>query len=102
MRAAPFLMGMLVFATTANAQERYSLSDFDLPREVERRLSLVVNAPETKRINGQSRIEAAESIAVNVVAYDGPLTVAGKIDGQLIVIGGDVEFIEGSVVTGDV
>ena len=102
MRAAPFFVGMLVFATSASAQERYSLSDFDLPRDVERRLSLVVNAPETKRIDGSARIEAAETVTVNVMAYDGPLTVSGRIDGQLIVIGGDVEFTQGSAVTGDV
>ncbi|MEX2282739.1 MAG: hypothetical protein WEE89_09680 [Gemmatimonadota bacterium] len=102
MRAAPLFLGMLLLASSATAQERFTLTDFDLPREVERRLSIVVNNPDTRRINGSARIEPAETIAVNVVAYEGPLTVAGKIDGQLIVIGGDVEFVEGSSVTGDV
>jgi hypothetical protein len=102
MRAAPLVLGILVFATSAAAQQAPNLAAFDLPRDVERRLSLIVNDPETRRFDGASRIGEADTLAADVVAFDGPLTVAGRINGELIVLGGNVEFLEGSSVTGDV
>jgi hypothetical protein len=101
MRAASLALGMLIFAAQSNAQERV-LARYDLPRTVERRLDVIVNDPATRRIDGTAKVESTETITSNVVAYSGPLTVAGKIDGQLIVIGGNVDFVEGSTVTGDI
>jgi hypothetical protein len=101
MRALPLTLGVLVFTSAVAAQER-SLARFDLPREVERRLSVIVDDPGTRRLDGAAVIAAGETVAANVVAFDGPLTISGKIEGELIVLGGAVEFRAGSEVTGDV
>lgn len=79
-----------------------NLAAYDLPRDVHRRLTLIVDHPDTKRLEGSAKVAAGETVSGNVVAFDGPLTIEGKIEGELIVVGGNVAFKEGAVVTGDV
>ena len=101
MRATTVMLSALAIASSATAQQR-SLAAYDLPREVHRHLTRIVDDPATRRFEGASVIAADQSIGTAVVAFDGPLTVAGKIDGELVIVGGDVEFQEGASVSGDV
>ena len=101
MRAMSVMLSAFVIASAASAQER-SLAAFDLPRDVERRLTRVIEDPTTRRYEGAAVISADQVISSAVVAFDGPVTVAGKIEGELIVVGGDVEFQQGAAVAGDV
>jgi hypothetical protein len=101
MRAMFVGLGLLVFAS-ASAAQRSRLNDFDLPRDVERRLRLLLDDSTTRQFYGASRIETDQVIDGNVITYDGPLVVAGRINGELVVIGGDVVFLPGSTVTRDV
>ena len=110
MRAISVMLSAFVIASAVQplpAQERTStgersLAAYDLPRDVYRRLTLIVDHPNTKRFEGAARVAAGETVASSVVAFAGPLTIEGKIDGELIVVGGDVEFRQGAAVTGDV
>lgn len=101
MRGIRAFLGALFFASAATAQE-HPLAGYDLPRDVERRLSRIIEDTATRRFTGSARIEASETIVGNVVVFNGPLTLAGRIDGELIVVDGDVDFVDGSAVAGDV
>src|SRR5262245_59263499 len=99
MRTVTVVLGLFCMATAVHAQERL-LTDLGLPREAQRRINLIIDDPATRRYNGTTTLGPADSISGNVVVVDGPLYMSGHINGQLIVIG-DLEFTEGSSVTGD-
>jgi hypothetical protein len=99
MRIVALTMCFLAVAAAAEAQER-PLGHADLPRGVEARLTAIIEAPETRKLQGDVIISEPE--AGNVVVYTGPATVRAKIDGELIIIDGDVRFENGAAVTGDV
>ena len=90
---------LLSTATVADAQER-TIAHAGLPRAVEERLQAIVDNPATRKISGEATI--SERHEGDVVVYTGPLTLSGTIQGELIVVDGNVEFKEGSEVTGDV
>jgi hypothetical protein len=100
MRNALFssLLFTAAFSSAAAAQDK--IANAGLPRAVEERLMAIVNNPATRQITGSATI--SENIDGDVVAYDGPLTITGRINGELIVVDANVEFREGSEVTGDV
>jgi hypothetical protein len=96
-----FLSSILLLTTVglASAQER-TIARAGLPRAVEARLTAIVEDPATRQITGEASI--GETYEGNVVVFTGPLTLTGRINGELIVIDGNVDFREGSAVTGDV
>lgn len=81
------------------AQEQRAIPD--LPRDVERRVESMRGDASARRLSGPVTIPAGDAIATDVVV-DGTLTLAGRIDGDLLVLGGDLLFVEGAAVTGDV
>jgi hypothetical protein len=99
MRIVALTMCFLAAASAAGAQER-PLGHADLPRGVEARLTAIIEAPDTRKLQGDVII--AEPEAGNVVVYTGPATVGARIGGDLIIIDGDVRFEEGGAVNGDV
>ncbi|MGH7470200.1 MAG: hypothetical protein ACRENP_19815, partial [Longimicrobiales bacterium] len=101
MRVVLTALGMFVLAASATAQER-RLADLDLPRDVERRINRLLDDTTTRRFDGAVNITAEETIRANVVAFDGPFTLAGRIEGELVVLGGNLDLLPGSHVTGDV
>ena len=46
-------------------------------------------------------IARGQTVEANVVVIDGDLRVAGEVDGDAVVVGGTVELLEGSLVTGE-
>jgi hypothetical protein len=101
MRVALTALGMLVLAASASAQER-RLVDLDLPRDVERRIYRLLDDTATRRFDGAVNITADQVIRAHVVAFDGPFTLAGRVEGDLFVLGGNLDLLAGSHVTGDV
>ncbi len=103
MLALPLLLSL---AAPAAAQEdtvpRRTVDASRLPPDVAVRVAEFVNDPGTTRFNGRTRISAESRITGDVAVIDGPLTLAGHIDGDLVVVNGDLEFLAGSGVTGDV
>ena len=96
-----FLTSALVLTTVsfASAQER-TIARAGLPRAVEARLTAIAEDPDTRTITGEANL--SENHEGDVVVFTGPLTLSGRINGELIVVDGNVDFREGSAVTGDV
>ncbi len=82
-------------------QER-RIQEADLPRWVEEDVIRFFNDPSTIRFNGRSRIPSTRVIVGDVAALGGPLTLAGEVDGDLMMVNGDLIFASGGTVTGDV
>jgi hypothetical protein len=82
-------------------QER-GIQDADLPRWVEEDVIDFFNDEETIHFTGRSRVPTTRSILGNVAALGGPFTVAGVVEGDLVVVNGDLVFEEGGSVSGDV
>lgn len=93
----------LAFAAPARAQEAAELlAGVDLPADARTLLSARLDDPATLRRQGPTRIDAAERIDGTVAVIGGDVTVAGVVDGDLIVIRGNAVFEPRSAVTGDV
>jgi len=98
-----FLAGgfLLAVATPLVGQEP-TLEEADLPRWVEEDLINFFNDPSTIHFTGRTRIPSTREVLGDVAALGGPFTIAGQVDGDLVVVNGDVVFETGGVVTGDV
>ena len=57
------------------------------------------NAQATTRVTGAFDVPASKVIAGDVAVLNGPVTVAGRIEGSLIAINADVRFAPGATVT---
>ncbi len=73
-----------------------------LPRDVADEVVRFYNAQETVRFAGQTRIPAARGVDGDVVVLGGPVTVAGRVSGSLMVVNGDLYLEPGAVVSGNV
>lgn len=93
------LILLLALSSVAQAQQR-PLAQAGLPRGVEARLTAIIEDPATRTYHGETRL--AEPHAAHVVVFNGRLTLGTRIDGQLIVVDGDVRFEPGAAVSGDV
>jgi hypothetical protein len=104
-----------------HAQQRDTVPARDqLPRDVAREVVSLFNATTTLRATDRIEIEAGREVAGNVAVLNGPLTLAGRvhgrvlainsdvilergarIDGDLVIVGGEVEGSEGAVIGGE-
>jgi hypothetical protein len=71
-----------------------------LPDSVAERVIAFYNAGSTIRLSGESRVAAGATITGDVAVLGGPLTVLGRIDGNLVVINGDLTIERGAEITG--
>lgn len=109
MRSLPLLMlaaALSAGALPAQAQERMEddgdrVAMLDLPEDVAEEVISFFNAPETIHFNGRSRVPADRVIEGDVAVLGGPFTVAGRIEGRVVVINGAVELLPGSEIAGD-
>ena len=63
---------------------------------------LIPRLPDQRSItNGDLTIAAGQTTVGPVVVYEGTLTVLGRVDGDVIALGGDVVVASGGEVTGD-
>jgi hypothetical protein len=72
-----------------------------LPREVADGVVAFFNDPSTIRLSGESRIPAGREITGDVAVFGGPLSVAGLISGDVVVVNGDVVIEAGGRIAGD-
>lgn len=93
---------LLWLAPPAWAQEQRAVSEMDLPRAVAEEVVEFFNRPTTIHFRGASRVPASRVIVGDVAVLGGPFTVAGRIQGHLVVVNGDLEFEAGAAVEGDV
>lgn len=73
-----------------------------LPRDVADEVIRFYNAQETVRFAGPTRIPAARGVDGDVAVLGGPVSVAGRVSGSLMVVNGDLFLEPGAVVSGNV
>jgi len=71
-----------------------------LPDSVAGRIVAFYNAAGTTRFSGEGRIAAGSRIGGPVAVLGGPFEVGGTIDGDLVVINGDLQLLAGASITG--
>lgn len=97
-----FLGGLFLLSTQILAAQERRVEEADLPRWVEEDVIDFFNDSSTLQFSGRSRIPSTRVVVGNVGALGGPFTIAGEVDGDLVVVNGDLVFEEGGSVTGDV
>lgn len=90
-----------VLGSRASGQER-TIEETDLPRWVEEDVINFFNDPTTIHFTGRARIPTTRVVVGDVAALGGPFTIAGEVDGDLVVVNGDLVLETGAVVTGSV
>jgi hypothetical protein len=99
------LAAALLAAIPARAQQDtvpQEIAEARLPADVAERVTTFFNDPRTLHFNGRTRIPADGTVSGPVAVLDGPFAVAGRIDGDVVVINGDLELLPGAVVAGRV
>jgi len=101
----------LLYPTVAAAQDTaivihpesaaVGLRPEELPRLVGEEAVRFYNAPTTTRLVGRSRLPAGNEWRGDVAVRNGAVSVAGRIEGTLLVINGDAALDSGATVTGD-
>jgi hypothetical protein len=69
-----------------------------LPREVALDVAWLFNQPAALRAVGRAEVRAGQTVSGDVAVLGGPLVIAGRIDGRVVVVNGDVHFQRGAVV----
>lgn len=72
------------------------------PEDVVDHLLAVANDPGTTRLDGPGRIGAGQQVTGPVAAVGGRLTIAGVVLGDVVVINGDLEVLDGGRIDGQV
>lgn len=100
--AAPLLLLLVLLLPGALRGQEMPLERPQLPPEVAAAVVAVYNDSATVRFPGRSRIPPGTSISGTVASLGGPFVLGGRIEGDLLVLNGDLRFEPGGVVTGDV
>ncbi len=101
MRTIALAAALLALATAARAQEQRIL-DARLPRDTEHRLLDLAHDPATRWLQGGGEIAASEVVHGAVIATDGSLSIAGQVEGDVAVLGGELRLELGGRIAGDV
>ncbi|MGH7552897.1 MAG: BamA/TamA family outer membrane protein [Longimicrobiales bacterium] len=91
-------IALLLGAGRLDAQQAPPFAE--LPDSVAERVVAFYNAPGTIRLSGESLVAAGTEIAGPVAVLGGPLTLAGRVQGDLVVINGDLRLDSDAVVSG--
>jgi len=78
------------------------LEQRELPRIVAEEVVRLYNAETTTRLYGRTRLPRGNEWRGDVAVRGGPVLVAGRVQGTLVVVNGDLGFAGSAVVTGDV
>jgi len=96
--ASPLALLLLLAPLEARAQDVVAR----LPDSVALRVIAFYNSPRTTRLAGESRIAEGARLTGSVAILGGPVSMAGRIEGDLVVINGDLAFESGAAITGSV
>jgi cytoskeletal protein CcmA (bactofilin family) len=99
---AAALLGAAIPARAQQDTVPQEIADSRLPAEVAERIATFYNDPRTLHFNGRTRIPADGVVTGDVAVLEGPLAVAGRIVGNVVVINGDLELVPGAVVDGSI
>lgn len=108
MRARSLLVALLALScplATARAQRQgagtAAASHGPVPRDVAREALTVYNAPPTVRSLGPYTVDSGAVVDADVAVVDGPVVVAGRVTGRLVAINADVHLEPGGRLDGD-
>jgi hypothetical protein len=88
--------------TVGAAQERDSASVREgLPRDVAAEVVTLFNATTTLRSSDRLDIVPGQQVAGNVSVLNGPLTIGGHVSGRVLAINSDVVLLRGARIDGD-
>src|SRR5687768_7471838 len=76
--------------------------DGDIPDAIADALVSFFNDPATVRYTGRQTIAAGDTVRADVAATGGPLIVAGRIEGSVVMLNGDVRLLPGASIAGGV
>lgn len=99
--AALMMAASLLTARSAQAQEE-PFRDEALADDLAREVLAFVNDPGTLRFDGDGRVPAGQTLEADVAVVGGTLTVAGRLQGTLVILNGDLALDSAAVITGDV
>jgi hypothetical protein len=97
-----FMAGILWVSGSPLGGQEPGIEEADLPRWVEEDVINFFNDPSTIHFTARTRIPSTRVVMGDVAALGGPFTIAGEVDGDLVVVNGDLVFEAGGHVTGDV
>lgn len=95
------LTALAVLALAAPAAARAQVPG-TLPRDLAERITEVLNDPATQRHEGVTAVEAGRTVASDLAVLEGDLRLAGRVDGSVVVVNGNLQLAEGAEVGGDV
>ena len=99
------VVGCLVIfgATVASTQQPDTVSTVNaLPRDVAREVVALFNVTRGLRATEQVDIPAGRTIAGDVSVLNGPITIAGRVTGRVLAINADVLLRRGARIDGDI
>jgi len=97
----PPALALGVAASSLSGQQNFLLGD-PLPREVAESVVEFLNDPAVIRFDGRATVPGGTTLDGDVGVLNGSLSLAGRIEGGVIVVGGDIELAESATITGDV
>jgi hypothetical protein len=96
-------LAMVAIPSLPRAQEPVrTAGEPELPRELAERALEAYNRRAALRATGSLTIPADQRVDGDVAVLDGPLTIAGRVHGSVVVVNGDLQFVQGARVDGDV
>jgi len=101
-RRTGWMVALLAFWPGANTAAQERIDQVDLPRSVADQVIEFFNDPSTIRFTGRVDIPAGRVVMGDVVVLGGPVTIAGEIRGDLVVVNGNLTVDDAGTVTGDV
>jgi hypothetical protein len=100
MRTLVLVLGMAACPAAAGAQ-RDTTARNQLPRDVAREVVALYNGTTALRAIDRLEIPAGRTVAGDVAVLNGPVTVAGHVAGRLLAINADVVLLKGARIDGD-
>lgn len=104
-RATRFVAALSLAAacsTTAGAQQRDTVPDrITLPRDVAREVVALYNATVALRATDHVVIDSGRTVMGDVAVLNGPIIIAGHVNGRVLAINADVLLRKGAHIDGD-
>jgi hypothetical protein len=102
MRTLLLALGLAALPALASAQRRDTIpTSNQLPRDVAREVVALFNATTTLRATDRLDIPAGREVPGNVAVLNGPVTIAGHVAGRVLAINADVLLQPGARIDGD-
>ena len=104
MRGLTLAVLVLCMPATVRAQDAArdtSAARDQLPRDVAQEVVALYNATTALRANEPTEVAASRDVAGDVAVLDGPLTIGGHVAGRVLAINSDVILLRGARIDGD-